>query len=48
IKNFKRSVGSIDEIDVTPRASDATAGDKTASAKPVAPSTGTAADASSK
>lgn len=49
IKNFKRSVGSIDEIDVTPRASDAPAGDKPGSAKPsAAPGPGTPADAPSK
>ncbi|MBC8133076.1 MAG: twin-arginine translocase TatA/TatE family subunit [Deltaproteobacteria bacterium] len=48
IKNFKRSVGAVDEIDVTPRAPDV-ATDKTA-APPVGqkPTSASAADASSK
>jgi len=34
IKNFKRSVGSIDEIDVTPRQPDAAGEKKTSAATP--------------
>ncbi|MEP6654636.1 MAG: twin-arginine translocase TatA/TatE family subunit [Myxococcales bacterium] len=47
IKNFKRSVGAIDEIDVTPRAADKSAKSADKSGAPPAPGS-SAADAPSK